>query len=89
MTPDEKFWQLFMIPGDLDSSAYDYSQGVFGLQIGAVDSSAWAARSFAERVNASEREGQDETNQSAMHSATGKWVGKLTGGFNHALRFRN
>ncbi|HTR77021.1 MAG TPA: glycoside hydrolase family 3 N-terminal domain-containing protein [Gemmatimonadaceae bacterium] len=34
MTPDEKFWQLFMIPGDLDNTAFDYSKGVFGLQIG-------------------------------------------------------
>ena len=33
MTLDEKFWQLFMIPGDLDDPANDYSHGVFGLQI--------------------------------------------------------
>ena len=26
MTLDEKFWQLFMIPGDLDDPAHDYSQ---------------------------------------------------------------
>src|SRR5579862_3824430 len=34
MTLEEKFWQLFMIPGDLDNPANDYSHGVFGLQIG-------------------------------------------------------
>ena len=33
MTLEEKFWQLFMIPGDLDNPAHDYSHGVFGLQI--------------------------------------------------------
>ena len=33
MTLEEKFWQLFMIPGDLDNPANDYSQGIFGLQI--------------------------------------------------------
>jgi beta-glucosidase len=33
MTLEEKFWQLFMIPGDLDNPANDYSHGVFGLQI--------------------------------------------------------
>ena len=33
MTPEEKFWQLFMIPGDLDDPAHDYSKGIFGLQI--------------------------------------------------------
>ena len=34
MTLEEKFWQLFMIPGDLDNPAHDYSNGIFGLQIG-------------------------------------------------------
>ncbi len=33
MTREEKFWQLFMIPGDLDDPAHDYSHGIFGLQI--------------------------------------------------------
>ena len=33
MTLGEKFWQLFMIPGDLDDSTYDYSHGIFGLQV--------------------------------------------------------
>jgi beta-glucosidase len=32
MTIDEKFWQLFMIPWENDST-HDYSNGVFGLQI--------------------------------------------------------
>jgi len=34
MTLEEKFWQLFMIPGTLDDSTHDYSHGIFGLQIG-------------------------------------------------------
>ena len=33
MTLEEKFWQLFMIPGSLDDPSHDYSNGVFGLQI--------------------------------------------------------
>ncbi len=33
MTLEEKFWQLFMIPGDLDDPAHDYSHGIFGLQV--------------------------------------------------------
>ena len=48
MTLEEKFWQLFMIPGDLDDPAHDYSKGVFGLQI----SSSGTARAHAERINA-------------------------------------
>jgi beta-glucosidase len=48
MTPDEKFWQLFMIPGDLDDPAHDYSNGVFGLQIRSADT----ARAHVERINA-------------------------------------
>ncbi|MGE0354117.1 MAG: glycoside hydrolase family 3 C-terminal domain-containing protein [Gemmatimonadales bacterium] len=33
MTLEEKFWQLFMIPGDPGDESQDYSHGVFGLQI--------------------------------------------------------
>ncbi|MEZ5320197.1 MAG: glycoside hydrolase family 3 N-terminal domain-containing protein, partial [Vicinamibacterales bacterium] len=33
MTLEDKFWQLFMIPGDLDDPGNDYSHGIFGLQI--------------------------------------------------------
>src|SRR5262249_11469513 len=46
MTLDEKFWQLFMIPGDLDDPANDYSKGIFGLQI---------ANPTPQRVNAIQR----------------------------------
>jgi beta-glucosidase len=57
MSPAEKFWQLFMIPGSLDDPAHDYSSGVFGLQVapaGAADGPA-AARAHAERINAIQR----------------------------------
>ena len=47
MTLEEKFWQLFMIPGSLDDPAHDYSHGVFGLQI-----SGSSARQHADRINA-------------------------------------
>jgi beta-glucosidase len=33
MTLEEKFWQLWMVPGDLDSGTTLYQHGVFGLQV--------------------------------------------------------
>lgn len=33
MTIEEKFWQLFMIPGDLDGGKEKYKNGIFGLQV--------------------------------------------------------
>ncbi len=33
MTREEKFWQLFMTPGDLDTPSHDWSHGVYGLQV--------------------------------------------------------
>ena len=37
MTPEEKFWQLFMIPGDLDNTRPDqYKNGLFGFQVSAA-----------------------------------------------------
>ena len=36
MTPEEKFWQLFMIPGDLDNAdSSQYKNGIFGFQVSA------------------------------------------------------
>lgn len=36
MTPEEKFWQCFMIPGDLDNVPKDqYKHGIFGFQVSA------------------------------------------------------
>jgi beta-glucosidase len=64
MTLEERFWQLFMIPGDLDNPANDYSNGAFGLQIPMArrpsDGSdaaptPGAARAHAERINAIQR----------------------------------
>jgi beta-glucosidase len=51
MTLEEKFWQLFMIPGDLDDPANDYSHGVFGLQISPARDTTDAARAHAQRIN--------------------------------------
>ena len=48
MTPEEKFWQLFMIPGGREDSTADYSHGIFGLQ----NRSAVSARSDAQLQNA-------------------------------------
>ncbi len=33
MTAEEKFWQLFMIPGDLGADESKYKQGIFGFQV--------------------------------------------------------
>jgi beta-glucosidase len=55
MTLEEKFWQLFMIPGDLDDSSNDYSHGIFGLQISTPRASTNVARAHAERINAIQR----------------------------------
>jgi beta-glucosidase len=67
MTLEEKFWQLYMIPGDLDDPALDYSRGIFGLQIseaprerGEGDAGPRrpppdVARRHAERINAIQR----------------------------------
>lgn len=57
MTLEEKFWQLFMLPGSLDDPAHDYSNGAFGLQVGADSTipAARAARAHAERINAIQR----------------------------------
>ena len=44
MTLEEKFWQLFMIPGDLDDPAHDYSHGIFGLQISTARAGAAGVR---------------------------------------------
>ena len=35
MTPEEKFWQLFMIPGDLGADETKYKNGLFGFQVSA------------------------------------------------------
>ncbi len=35
MTPEEKFWQLFMIAGDFNGDESRYTDGLFGLQIAA------------------------------------------------------
>ena len=64
MTLEEKFWQLYMTPGDLDNPAHDYSAGSFGLQISVRPESVArrdttpppdAARAHAERINAIQR----------------------------------
>ena len=44
MTPEEKFWQCFMIPGDLDNvHKGQYSHGIFGLQVSAGNQGGGAA----------------------------------------------
>ena len=57
MTLEEKFWQLFMLPGSRADPAHDYSHGVFGLQ----DRAAPDARRDAEAHNALQRYFADST----------------------------
>lgn len=39
MTQEEKFWQLFMIPGDLSEGKEKYKHGIFGFQVATKSSS--------------------------------------------------
>ena len=64
MTLEEKFWQMFMIPGSLDDPSHDWSDGSFGMQVSDASdyadpavavSPAEAARAHAERINAIQR----------------------------------
>jgi beta-glucosidase len=60
MTLEEKFWQLWMVPGDLDSGSAVYRHGVFGLQVREGNSAAEAdpavaARRMAEKLNSIQR----------------------------------
>ncbi|HEX6316913.1 MAG TPA: glycoside hydrolase family 3 N-terminal domain-containing protein [Gemmatimonadaceae bacterium] len=64
MTLQEKFWQLYMSPGDLDDTTHDYRNGSFGLQIRLPDwerrpPNAEAARAQVraqvEKINAIQR----------------------------------
>ncbi|HEY6827006.1 MAG TPA: glycoside hydrolase family 3 N-terminal domain-containing protein [Gemmatimonadaceae bacterium] len=53
MTLEEKFWQLYMTPGDLDGN--DYSRGVFGLQVAEPKDTARPAAADADHMNALQR----------------------------------
>ncbi|MFM6968784.1 MAG: glycoside hydrolase family 3 protein, partial [Sediminibacterium sp.] len=54
MTPTEKFWQLFMIPGDIKpGEGYKYKDGLFGFQISAASAGAEGAQQMLQ-YNATE-----------------------------------
>lgn len=44
MTPEEKFWQLFMVPGDLGPDSSKYHHGIFGFQVNATSNDSGAAQ---------------------------------------------
>jgi beta-glucosidase len=48
MTLEEKFWQLFMIPGDLSDGKENYKNGIFGFQVDAKGNSANEAEQILE-----------------------------------------
>jgi beta-glucosidase len=56
MTPDEKFWQVFMIPGDLSQGKERYKDGIFGFQTdaGAGDGATGQILRYSNESNAYE-----------------------------------
>ena len=57
MTMEEKFWQLFMIPGDLSDGREKYKHGIFGFQVatvGSTDNEAEQLLSYSSGGNAME-----------------------------------
>src|SRR4029077_8458609 len=65
MTIEEKFWQMFMIPGDLDDAdTSQYKNGIFGFQVSAASkggdasqqmlhySTSESAYTLAKKINA-------------------------------------
>jgi beta-glucosidase len=73
MTLEEKFWQMFMVSGDLDEGKEKYRHGILGMQMdtksageGASEQllqygAAGTARSAAEKINATQRFFMDDT----------------------------
>ncbi len=73
MNIEEKFWQLFMIPGDLSEGNEKYSKGIFGFQVSTKGSSGGVAeqmlqygkggtaKSVAEKVNQIQKYFVEET----------------------------
>ena len=73
MTLEEKFWQMFMVSGDLDEGKEKYRHGILGLQMDTKSTSekvseqllrygsSGTARSAAEKINAVQRFFIEET----------------------------
>jgi beta-glucosidase len=53
MTPEEKFWQLFMIPGEPGTDKTKYRNGIFGFQVSAASADGSASQQML-RYNSSE-----------------------------------
>ncbi len=73
MTLEEKFWQLYMIPGDLKDGKGKYKNGIFGLQVSTKGKSGGdadqmldyhsfgSARSMVEKINSIQKFFVEET----------------------------
>ncbi|MDD2953985.1 MAG: glycoside hydrolase family 3 C-terminal domain-containing protein [Parabacteroides sp.] len=73
MTVEEKFWQTYMMPGDLDQGKERFSHGIFGLQVSTVGASdpelrqllqynpKLTAKEMAKKVNEIQRYFVEET----------------------------
>lgn len=63
MTPEEKFWQLFMIPGDLGTNPGNYKNGIFGFQVNTTQQQSGAAAQLLQyQAGSSARETLDKIN---------------------------
>ncbi|MBN2829676.1 MAG: glycoside hydrolase family 3 protein, partial [Candidatus Cloacimonetes bacterium] len=56
MTIEEKFWQLFMIPGDLSDGKERYKNGIFGFQVDAKGNSGNESEQLLEYADGSSAE---------------------------------
>jgi len=61
MTLEEKFWQLYMIPGDLSNEKENYTHGLFGFQVATKGKSANEAEQLLDYY------GGGTTTETALH----------------------
>ncbi len=58
MTLEEKFWQLYMIPGDLSEGKEKYKNGIFGLQLNTKARSDYATEQMMQYENTGSAESE-------------------------------
>lgn len=75
MTPEEKFWQLFMIPGDLSQGTEKFSNGIFGFQVSARDIQDAAGQIMAYDMSLHEKALAGKINTIQQHFVNGTRLG--------------
>ncbi len=68
MTPEEKFWQLFMIPGNLGEDREKYQHGIFGFQVNTLGHGDDAAQQLLKYAP-----GENASNTAKMINEMQKW----------------